>query len=137
VAGTVTRDDGDATVLFFESGLFDSGADLTLAGGGLLDGLAANLSKEPDRLVITITGHTDDVPVPPGGRFFDNVSLGFARAAAVAQRLRSAARLGTTDIALRSLGSDQPPFPNDSREGRLRNRTVVIRIAERSGTESR
>jgi flagellar motor protein MotB len=137
VAGAVSRDDGDATVLSFEEGLFGVGSVLTSAAGRILDDLAARLRKDSDDVVVTVTGHTDDLPVPAGGQFADNVSLGLARATAVAERLRRTADLKAGALVLRSLGSNEPPFPNDSREGRLRNRTVVIRISPRSDPEAR
>jgi flagellar motor protein MotB len=137
VPGTITKEDGDATVVLFEEGLFGSGAILTAVAGRILDDLAAALRSDSDALVITVTGHTDDVPVPARGRFTDNFSLGLARATTVAERLRKAADLHADALVLRSLGSGEPPFPNDSREGRLRNRTVVIRVGPHSGTETR
>jgi len=132
VPGTMTRQEGHATVVLFEDGLFGSGAVLQPAAERILDDLAAAIRSDSDAVVIAVTGHTDDLPVRPGAPFRDNVALGFARATAVAERLRRAAHLDAGALLLRSLGSRGPPFPNDSREGRLRNRTVVIRIGSRS-----
>lgn len=127
LSGAVTRQEGDATVVLFEDGLFAAGAALTPAAERILDQLAANLRNQWG--AVAITGHTDDLPVRPGSLFRDNVSLGFARAVAVAERLRTVAGLDAGTLQLRSLGAHQPPFPNDSPEGRQRNRTVVIRIS--------
>lgn len=132
VPGTMTRQDGDATVVLFEDGLFGSGAVLKPAAQRILDDLAAAIKSESDAVVIAVTGHTDDVPLRPGAPFRDDIALGFARATAVAERLRRTADLDAGALLLRSLGSREPPFPNDSREGRLRNRTAVIRIGSRS-----
>ncbi len=128
VPGTVTTQEGDTTVVLFEDGLFASGAALTPAAERILDGLAATLKNNSRATVVAVTGHTDDVPMSRGAPFRDNVALGFARATAVAERLRRVADLDAGALQLRSLGADEPPFPNDSRQRRLRNRTVVIRI---------
>lgn len=135
VSGTVARADGEAMELSFEDGLFGSGSALTPAAEKMLDDLAARLSKEPTGLVVSVTGHTDDVPVPTGSPFADNVSLGLARAVSVADRLRRSSGLPPSAFVLRSAGSVQPPFPNDSPQGRRRNRTVVVRISP--GPEAR
>jgi len=128
----MTRQEGDATVVVFEDGLFSSGALLKPGAERILDDLGAAIKSGSDAVVIAVTGHTDDLPLRPGAPFRDDVALGFARAAAVAERLRRGADLDGGALLLRSLGSREPPFPNDSREGRLRNRTVVIRIGSRS-----
>jgi flagellar motor protein MotB len=135
----MTRQEGDATVVLFEDGLFGSGAVLKPAAQRILGDLAAAIKSESGAVVIAVTGHTDDLPLRPGAPFSDDVALGFARATAVAERLRRAADLDAHALLLRSLGSRGPPFPNDSPEGRLRNRTVVIRVSYRSapGLEAR
>jgi flagellar motor protein MotB len=134
VPGTKTRQEGDATVVVFEDGLFSSGALLKPAAERILDDLGAAIKSDAAAVVIAVTGHTDDVPLRPGAPFRDDVALGLARATAVAERLRTGADLDAGALLLRSLGSREPPFPNDSREGRLRNRTVVIQIGSHSAS---
>lgn len=129
LAGVQAKVEGNEVVLTFTSGLFLQRAGLTAGARELLGRLAKQLEPMGNRVSIRIVGHTDDAPPPPGFRYPDNTALGLARAVAVAEHLRESSTLPRTVFLLQSLGEEAPPYPNDSRENRARNRTVVLRVS--------
>lgn len=103
---------------------FDVGTAV-LAGQGrkLLDSVAGWLRSNPKVAFLEITAHTDN-----NGNSAELQTLSQQRAEAVAGYL---ARVGPIDAAhmrVLGLGSDRPVAPNDSVQGRTRNRRVEIRI---------
>ncbi len=108
-------------LLLFESGSADVKPDFEQ----LAQRIGAALNKEPGQ--IHIVGHTDNVKPKASSRFKSNFDLSVKRAQAVAdvlaKHLDDAARL---DVAGR--GEDQPVEPNDTAEGRAKNRRVELAI---------
>ena len=80
---------------------------------------------------IDIKGFTDNVPIGPElrARFPSNVELSKARAQSVADVL-IAQGVPAAMISVSGLGDAQPVAPNDTPQGRAKNRRVVMDIVE-------
>jgi outer membrane protein OmpA-like peptidoglycan-associated protein len=103
--------------LFFE---FNAAEPLPESGAELAR-LVALLGENP-RLRIRIEAHTDAVGAPAANR-----ALSEARAAAVRRHLQ-AARVDPARVEVRGFGETSPDAPNDTEEGRARNRRVEFRV---------
>ena len=86
--------------------------------------VAAVLSKE--ELSIEVEGHTDDIPITTR-QFPSNWELSSARASSVVRMLIDNGVAAKRLVAV-GLAENQPLMPNDSAEGRARNRRVTITI---------
>lgn len=131
VAGVTVTEERDALVLRFDSGLFWSGTRLTSSARQTLDALARQLEPQAARILLTVAGYADPEPLPDGAVFSDNSALALARATVVASFLRGSAHLPSDMVLAQGLGDQGAPYPTDSRENRLKNRTVVLRIQRR------
>ncbi|MFN7051634.1 MAG: flagellar motor protein MotB, partial [Gemmobacter sp.] len=76
---------------------------------------------------ITVTGHTDDVPLS-GGSYGDNFGLAAARAASVVRALIDSGEVDPAQIAAVSKGEFAPVADNATEEGRARNRRIDVDI---------
>lgn len=98
--------------------------------------VAAVLSKE--ELPIEVEGHTDDIPIATA-QYPSNWELSSARASSVV-RLLVENGVPAKRLAAVGLAANQPLAPNDSPDGRARNRRVTITIlspdAEREGLKN-
>ncbi|MBZ2188982.1 OmpA family protein [Alcanivorax sp. JB21] len=83
---------------------------------------------EYEQLKITVTGHSDNVPIRPraGRTLTDNRALGYARAQSVAEYIAAQMGIPLSDIHIRSVGEDEPVADNATAEGRALNRRVEI-----------
>jgi chemotaxis protein MotB len=108
--------------------LFDSGS-ATLKPGGreVLARVATRLNELPDR--VEVQGHTDDVPI--SRPFASNWELAGARATGVVRWLESRG-VDPTRLSGVSFGEHHPVAPNDTAEGRARNRRIEIRLLPRA-----
>lgn len=124
---TVERREGTIVVTVGEGGGFTSGsADLTDEARDLLGRIVtSSLSKE---VKITVTGHTDNVPLGGGSPFVDNLGLGSARAAAVVRELVASGQVDPARIDAVSKGEMMPIADNATAEGRAKNRRIEIEI---------
>jgi len=77
---------------------------------------------------ITVSGHTDDVLVRPGGQYRSNWELSAARAASVAHEL-IAAGLDPARLMVSGHADTQPRVANDTAANRALNRRVDITFA--------
>lgn len=93
--------------------------------------LAIQLAPVASELNITVVGHTDSDPMPPNARYADNTELGIARAETVGDFLVKECRLPRASIGTASSGESNPPYPNDTYDSRVRNRTVSLLIRPR------
>ena len=108
--------------------LFASGsAALDKSGSEVLQRVAEQLKQTSYQVVVT--GHTDNKPIGPGliSRYPTNWELAGARAASVV-RLFAESGLAATRLVAASLGETRPVAPNDTLEGRARNRRIEIRL---------
>lgn len=104
--------------------LFDSGkADLRPEGFQLIDALADGLRPLPNEL--RIEGHTDDIPITTP-LYPSNWELSSARATNVARYLAERGSVAPARLSAAGYGENRPVAPNDTREGRSRNRRVDI-----------
>jgi chemotaxis protein MotB len=77
---------------------------------------------------IRVEGHTDNVPLIPGGKYRDNWDLSAARAQTVMRLLQETTKLPEANFAVAGFGMYHPIATNSSREGRDKNRRVEIFI---------
>jgi chemotaxis protein MotB len=77
---------------------------------------------------VTVEGHTDNVPVR-NGKFSSNWELSTARASTVIALLIEKGGIPPTRLSAAGYGEFKPVGPNDSDEGRARNRRVDIVIS--------
>jgi chemotaxis protein MotB len=104
--------------------LFDSGrADLKPQGEAALAEIAEVLRGIEDR-EFQVAGHSDNVPIR-SRRFASNWHLSAARAVAVAQFLLEQ-QVPADRLSAAGYGDTQPVAPNDTPEGRARNRRIEI-----------
>lgn len=107
------------------SALFDQGdADLQPASVATLTEVAKVL--EPGDQAIEIEGHTDDVPIKTP-RYPSNWELSSARASSVA-RLFSEHGVAAKRLTIVGSAANHPVAPNDTPEGRARNRRITVTL---------
>jgi chemotaxis protein MotB len=107
-----------------EGGIFDSGSDqIKPEGKAMLDTIATSLVSLGND--IRVEGHTDNVPIN-NSRFPSNWELSTARATAVVSHLISKFGMQPDLLSAAGYAEYRPAFPNDSMEGRARNRRVDI-----------
>ena len=128
VPGAAVKEEQDLLIVTFNSGLFSKGTRLTPDARAKLTTLGKQLEEYVGQVTVSVVGHTDNNPVPPGSAYRDNLALGYARALAVVEHLVSAAGLPASMFVVSSPGEASSPFPNDTRENRSRNQTVVIKV---------
>ena len=85
-----------------------------------LTALADRLKGENKNVYVEVQGHTDATGSPEG-----NIRLGADRAEAVRRYLNKQG-VALNRIATIAYGEDEPVAPNDTREGRMANRRVVL-----------
>ncbi|NNM74650.1 type VI secretion system protein TssL, long form [Enterovirga aerilata] len=116
---------GNQVVIRIAAALFAPGqADVKPEFAALIHRLTALLDKEPGAL--KVVGHTDSQPIK-NVRFPSNFHLSQERAKAVAGLMK--AKLTRPErIEVEGKGADVPIAPNDTVEGRAKNRRVEILI---------
>jgi outer membrane protein OmpA-like peptidoglycan-associated protein len=88
-----------------------------------IDELVQQLKANPNGGYIEVEGHTDST----GPKEF-NDKLGLDRAESVKRYLHEQHQVPLHKINVISYGPDKPIAPNETREGRAKNRRVVIRV---------
>jgi len=111
-----------------EVGFFDSGSDqMKPEGEALLDTIATSLVGLDN--FIRVEGHTDNVPIT-SGKFPSNWELSTARATNIVAHLISAFGLPPTRLSAAGYAEFRPVRPNDTPDGRARNRRVDIVVLD-------
>jgi outer membrane protein OmpA-like peptidoglycan-associated protein len=111
-------------VLTEEEGNFAFGkTDLPEAATSRIDGLIRQLKGDPKNVFIEIEGHTDGL-----GESSINKRIGLARAESVRRYLYDQYQIPLHKMNVISYGADKPIAPNTTKEGRAKNRRVMIRI---------
>lgn len=124
---TVTPTAKGIEVVLPEIMLFPSGkADLIQEAVLFLDDMAPLLAEISN--IIEIEGHTDNRPISTE-RFPSNWDLSTARANVVIRHLTEKHKLDPDRFKAVGYGEYQPIAPNDSDEGRSKNRRVVLIIS--------
>ena len=125
---TVEQREDRVFVTVGAGGAFPSGtADLTGEAREIMSRIAFSAMDEASE--ITVTGHTDTVPVGRGSVFQDNWGLAAARASSVVRELQATGLLAPERLTALSRGESQPIASNATPEGRERNRRIEIEIA--------
>jgi chemotaxis protein MotB len=108
-------------------GAFPSGdADLTAEAREIMARLA--FSAMSDASSITVTGHTDTVPLSGASPYRDNWGLAAARASSVVRELSGSGLIDEDRLTATSRGESAPVSDNDTAEGREKNRRIEIEI---------
>ena len=122
----VERRDGKVFVTVGSGGAFPSGtADLTNQAQEIIQRISFNALTSSSKL--TVTGHTDNVPIS-GGLYRDNWDLAAARAASVVQAVQSTGMIASANLQAVSKGENDPVASNDTAAGRELNRRIEIEI---------
>lgn len=108
----------------------EGGWELNAAGKATLARLAPVLKTLTGQTIV-IKGYTDNLPIGPElrHRFATNVELSKARAQSVASAL-VAQGVPASMITVNGFGEADPVAPNDTPQGRAKNRRVVMDIVE-------
>ena len=123
----VERDGDKIIVRLAERGSFRSGyADLQPAFKPLLDKVGASIANSSG--LITIEGHTDNIPMAFSERFRSNWDLSAARSAAVADYLLNSSAIHDGRVSVTGLADTKPLVANDSPAGRSKNRRIEVII---------
>lgn len=113
-------------------GLFASGrADVEASNVPLLRSIGDALNRVPGRVLVT--GHTDNVPMSPFGRYKSNWDLSEARAEAVLRILST--QVGAERLTAEGVADTQPLVANDTPADRARNRRVEILLLAQAGRQ--
>jgi len=123
----VERKDGKVFVTVGAGGAFPSGsAELTDEARTIMAKIATTGVGPTSK--ITVSGHTDNVPLKFGSNFRDNWDLAAARAASVVQEMEKAGTINADRMQAVSFGEAKPVKSNDTSEGRSKNRRIEIEI---------
>ena len=123
----VERKDGKIFITVGAGGAFASGsAELTPKARDIMSQVADKGVGESGR--VTVTGHTDNVPLVFGSSYRDNWDLAAARASSVVQAMQSSGVVSADRMQAVSLGEAQPIADNETEAGREKNRRIEIEI---------
>jgi chemotaxis protein MotB len=86
-----------------------------------------SLSALGPNATITVTGHTDNVPLSESP-YVDNFGLGAARASSVVRELLNSGEVDPSQVTAVSKGETSPVADNTTPEGREKNRRIEIEI---------
>ena len=123
----VQREDDKVIITVGAGGAFASGsADLTPAAIDIMSRIAeVNAAGKSE---IKVSGHTDDVPLIFGSNYRDNWDLAAARSASVVQAFATNGTISEDRLEAISYGESRPVEPNDTVDGRAKNRRIEIEI---------
>ena len=123
----VQREDDKVIITVGAGGAFASGsATLTPEAIEIMNRIAeVNAAGNSE---IKVSGHTDDVPLIFGSNYRDNWDLAAARSASVVQAFAANGTISEERLEAISYGESRPTEPNDTAEGRAKNRRIEIEI---------
>ena len=123
----VQREDDKVIITVGAGGAFASGsANLTPAAIEIMNRIAEVNAAGKSK--IKVSGHTDDVPLIFGSNYRDNWDLAAARSASVVQAFAANRTISDDRLEAISYGESRPVEPNDTAEGRAKNRRIEIEI---------
>jgi len=123
----VDRQEDKVIITVGAGGAFPSGsAELTESARKIMEEIAGVNQSGSGK--ITVSGHTDDVPLIFGSQFRDNWDLAAARASSVVQALEDTGKVPAGRMQAVSFGESQPVAGNDTARGRATNRRIEIEI---------
>jgi chemotaxis protein MotB len=122
----VEQRDDKVFITVGSGGAFPSGtADLTEEAQRILDRIS--LAAMSPKSTITVTGHTDDVPIA-NEQFRDNWDLAAGRASSVVQAIQRTGLIDGDRLSAVSKGEMAPLADNATAAGRSENRRIEIEI---------
>ena len=123
----VQREDDKVIITVGAGGAFASGsADLTPAAIEIMNRIAE--VNAAGKSQIKVSGHTDDVPLIFGSNYRDNWDLAAARSASVVQAFAANGTISEDRLEAISYGESRPVEPNETADGRAKNRRIEIEI---------
>ncbi|MDB3879920.1 OmpA family protein [Alphaproteobacteria bacterium] len=123
----VQREEDKVIITVGAGGAFASGsANLTPAAIKIMDRIASVNASGNSK--IKVSGHTDDVPLIFGSNYRDNWDLAAARSASVVQAFAENGTISEDRLEAISYGESRPIEPNDTPDGRAKNRRIEIEI---------
>lgn len=114
--------------LVFTYGVFTRKTELSPQAQDDLRQLAKVLKPYSDRVRLTIEGFTDTAPVTSKGAYTTNDELALSRARVVRDLLCKETAWPASAAAVTAGKQGSAPYPNDTPESQLKNRTVVIKL---------
>ena len=118
-------------VSFKQAALFPSGEDvISREAYASLDKVAAAIVKIPNP--VRLEGHTDSRPIRTA-RFRSNWELSTSRSIALLAILSERFQVPLNRLSVAGYGENAPVAPNDTEEGRARNRRVDLVILNQQG----
>lgn len=127
---TISQLKGQLSVNLLDEILFDSGSAAVKAEGREVLARVGEVLKGLDDKGIVIEGHTDDLGITGelARRFPTNWELSTARATSVVRYLQESAGIPPDRLSAAGFGPYRPVAPNDTAEGRARNRRIEIKL---------
>ena len=123
----VQREDDKVIITVGAGGAFASGsANLTPSAIKIMDRIASVNASGNSK--IKVSGHTDDVPLIFGSNYRDNWDLAAARSASVVQAFAENGTISEDRLEAISYGESRPIEPNETPDGRAKNRRIEIEI---------
>ena len=123
----VEREEDKVIITVGAGGAFASGsAELTASAKEIMANIAGVNAEGSGK--ITVSGHTDNVPLIFGSQFRDNWDLAAARSASVVQALEGTGKIPASRMEAVSFGESAPIESNSTSEGRAVNRRIEIEI---------
>jgi chemotaxis protein MotB len=123
----VQREDDKVIITVGAGGAFASGsANLTPEAIEIMNRIAEVNAEGKSK--IKVSGHTDDVPLIFGSNYRDNWDLAAARSASVVQAFAANGTISEERLEAISYGESRPVEPNDTPDGRAKNRRIEIEI---------
>ncbi len=129
VPGTSVIATGDEITIMFDMGLFSSKTILKPEAKTLLTTLGQKLEPYAGQISIKVVGCTDNVPIPTGSAYIDNIALGMRRATVVVDHLRKTTTFPYKTFLVSSVGENSL-YNNNPNTSKYRNRSVIIKISE-------
>ena len=128
---------GDRFV-FSSEVLFEQGsAELAAEGRAQIASVAGLLTEVAEDIppgidwILRVDGHTDSVPITPGGRFADNWELSQARALSVVRFMIDDLGFPPERLAATGFGEFRPVEEGTSPEALAQNRRIELKLTER------
>jgi len=123
----VEREEDKVIITVGAGGAFRSGsADLTNSAKEIMAKIAGVNAEGSSK--ITVSGHTDDVPLIFGSQFRDNWDLAAARSASVVQSFEDTGMIPASRMEAVSYGESKPIESNSTADGRSVNRRIEIEV---------